>query len=223
LFGARLVMATETEQGKGWSEARIKYLTGGDPIRARRMRENFWEFPPTHKLLFSGNHRSGLRNTGVAMRRRFHLVPFLVVIPEDEREKDIDAILQQETPGILHKMIQGCLTWQRESLKPPAAVVAASKEYLDAEDTLGLWFEDSVTVGTGRCFTRNLYFSYRKWMESAGHWPLAQNAFVEELDRRSAKLGIRREPAKFTLGEGDHSRRCWGFCGIANVRADSCF
>ena len=35
LHGARLVTASETEQGRGFAEAKVKAITGGDPITAR--------------------------------------------------------------------------------------------------------------------------------------------------------------------------------------------
>jgi phage/plasmid-associated DNA primase len=40
LRGARLVTASETEEGKPWAEARIKQMTGGDAISARFMRQD---------------------------------------------------------------------------------------------------------------------------------------------------------------------------------------
>ena len=45
-MGARLVTAAETEEGRRWSEARIKELTGGDKISARFMRQDFFRFLP---------------------------------------------------------------------------------------------------------------------------------------------------------------------------------
>jgi putative DNA primase/helicase len=44
LRGARLVSATETEEGRRWAESRVKQLTGGDVISARFMRLDFFEF-----------------------------------------------------------------------------------------------------------------------------------------------------------------------------------
>jgi len=41
LHGARVVTATETEEGRQWAEARIKAMTGGDPVTARFMRQDF--------------------------------------------------------------------------------------------------------------------------------------------------------------------------------------
>jgi D5 N terminal like len=51
LRGARLVTAVETEEGRRWAESRIKQLTGGDPIAARFMRQDFFEFVPQFKYL----------------------------------------------------------------------------------------------------------------------------------------------------------------------------
>jgi putative DNA primase/helicase len=46
LVGARLVTASETEEGRRWSESRIKELTGNDKITARFMRQDFFDFFP---------------------------------------------------------------------------------------------------------------------------------------------------------------------------------
>ena len=43
LRGARLVTASETEEGQPWAEAKIKSLTGGDPVAARFMRQDFFD------------------------------------------------------------------------------------------------------------------------------------------------------------------------------------
>jgi hypothetical protein len=56
LRGARMVCATETEEGRPWAESKIKQLTGGDRIAARFMRQDFFEFQPQFKLVVIGNH-----------------------------------------------------------------------------------------------------------------------------------------------------------------------
>ena len=60
LRGARLVTATETEEGRRWAKSKIKSLTGGDKISARFMRQDFFEFVPAFKLMIAGNHKPGL-------------------------------------------------------------------------------------------------------------------------------------------------------------------
>jgi putative DNA primase/helicase len=107
LRGARLVTASETEQGHAWAEARIKALTGGDRIAARFMRQDFFEYDPQFKLTVIGNHRPVLRNVDEAMRRRINMIPFLLKPPLVDRQLEEKLLL--EAPGILQWMIDGCL------------------------------------------------------------------------------------------------------------------
>jgi putative DNA primase/helicase len=85
----RLVTSVETEEGRRWAESKIKSLTGGDRIAARFMRQDFFEFTPIFKLVVAGNHKPGLRSVDEAIRRRFHLVPFTVTIPVEERDETL--------------------------------------------------------------------------------------------------------------------------------------
>src|SRR5262249_4819136 len=57
LRGARLVVSQETERDRRWAESKIKALTGGDPIAARFMRQDFFEFVSQFKLMIAGNHK----------------------------------------------------------------------------------------------------------------------------------------------------------------------
>src|SRR5262249_4184383 len=70
LNGARLVTASETEEGRAWAESRIKALTGGDRIAARFIRADFFEYIPKFKLFVIGNHKPRLRSVDEAIRRR---------------------------------------------------------------------------------------------------------------------------------------------------------
>ena len=142
LRGARLVTATETEEGRRWAEAKIKILTGGDTVSARLMRQDFFEFVPSFKLVIAGNHRPSLRSVDEAIRRRFHMVPFAVTIPLAERDQGLTEKLKAEWPGILHWMIDGCLEWQGRGLQPPEAVRSATTAYFEAEDAIGAWIDD---------------------------------------------------------------------------------
>src|SRR5262245_61474280 len=57
LFGKRLAIASESDDGRQLNEGLVKQLTGGDKLQARRMREDFWEFSPTHKIVLQTNHK----------------------------------------------------------------------------------------------------------------------------------------------------------------------
>ena len=137
LRGARFVTAIETEDGARWAESKIKSLTGGDKIAARFMRCDFFEFIPEFKLIIAGNHKPGLRSVDEAMRRRLHLIPFTVTIPQDDRDPRLAEKLRAEFPGVLDWAIRGCLEWQQHGLNPPAIVLNATADYLAGEDAIG--------------------------------------------------------------------------------------
>jgi putative DNA primase/helicase len=169
LCGARLAVASETQKGKYWDEAKIKKLTGRDSIPARFMRQDWFEFLPTHKFIISGNHKPHIQVVDVAIQRRINLVPFLVVIPKQRRDPDLTEKLQKEWPGILAWMIDGCLEWQRLGLAPPPAVVKATEEYLKTEDPLYAWMSECCE--TGKSFwasSAKLFDSWKCWAKEAG-------------------------------------------------------
>jgi putative DNA primase/helicase len=183
LRGARLVTAQETEEGRRWAESRIKAMTGGDPITARFMRQDFFTFEPTFKLLIAGNHRPGLRNVDEAIRRRFNLLPFAVKIPPAERDLDLPEKLKAEWPGILKWAIEGCLEWQKIGLAAPAAVIDATAEYLAAEDAMASWLAECCS-NSGHTSAAVLFASWKSWAEAAGEMPGSQKRFSQALIQR---------------------------------------
>ena len=98
LRGARLVTAAETEEGRYWAENRSKQLTGGDPVTARLMRQDFFTYRPTYKLMIAGNHEPALARVDDATRRRFNIIPF--IRKPEKTDKEVLEKLRLEWPGI---------------------------------------------------------------------------------------------------------------------------
>lgn len=171
LRGARLVTVSETEAGKRWAESRIKTLTGGDPIDARFMRQDYFEFLPQFKLMISGNHRPGLNSVNEAIRRRVNMVPFAVTIGATQRDKDLTDKLKAEWPGILAWMIEGCLQWQQIGLQPPTIVTDATDDYLSSEDKLGRWITECLEFDPNAWMSStDLFRSWKDWADDNGEW-----------------------------------------------------
>jgi putative DNA primase/helicase len=187
LRSARLVTAQETEQGRHWAEAKVKAITGGDPISARFMRQDFFTFLPIFKLLIAGNNKPQLRDVDEAIRRRFNLIPFEVVIPKAERDRNLFEKLRAEWPGILQWMIDGCLDWQRMELNPPEVVREATENYFNDEDALAQWIAACCKQGSPEFtfdFSTALYNSWKDWAKNVGEEPGTQKAFVGALEKR---------------------------------------
>ncbi len=185
LRGARLVTAVETEAGRRWAESRIKMLTGGDRIAARFMRQDFFEFTPTFKLLVTGNNKPGLRSVDEAIRRRFHLIPFVVTIPPAKRDLDLGDRLRREWPGILAWAIRGCLTWQRDGLMPPVVVRDATATYLEGQDAIGAWIDDACARDYDAWESQAaLFASWKAWATRAGEFVMSRARFLDLLETR---------------------------------------
>ncbi|WP_373503766.1 phage/plasmid primase, P4 family [Aestuariivirga sp.] len=199
LRGARLVTATETEEGRRWAEAKIKQLTGGDKISARFMRQDFFEYVPQFKLLVAGNHKPGLRSVDEAIRRRFHLLPFTVTIPAEERDLHLKDKLKAEWPGILSWAVQGCLDWQRVGLNPPEAVKQATAAYLEAEDATAAWLDDCCIVDPQAWeSSADLFSSWKTWAEKAGEPIGSSKSFVAKLETRGFRENRKRHGRGYT-------------------------
>jgi P4 family phage/plasmid primase-like protien len=166
LQGARLVTASETQAGKRWDEARVKSLTGGEPVTARYMRQDNFTYRPQFKLIFSGNHKPAIRDLDEAMRRRTHLVPFTIKPKVVDRE--LSDKLRREWPAILAWMVRGCLAWQEQGLNPPRSVTQATEEYFSEEDAIGTWLAETCDVGDGYALTSELFESWQEWANARG-------------------------------------------------------
>jgi len=146
LFGKRFVCTIEVEKGKHLAEALMKTLTGGEHVRARRMREDFWEFPPTWKIWFAANDKPKVKGRDNATWRRIKLIPFDVTIPNEEVDRGLPKKLLEELPGILNWAIEGCLDWKQHGLQEPEKVTKATKAYREETDLMAQF--------CGECCTR---------------------------------------------------------------------
>jgi putative DNA primase/helicase len=185
LRGARMVTASETEEGRAWAESRIKHLTGGDPVTARFMHKDFFTYSPQFKLSLIGNHKPRLKNVDGAIRRRFRLVPFLNNVPLERQDRQLQEKLKAEWPGIAQWLVEGCLDWQRHGLVIPAAVRQATEGYFEDQDVMGQWLADECEANrNATTASAVLFLSWHRFATAAGHPPGARNAFTMELGRR---------------------------------------
>src|SRR5262249_35545018 len=148
-------------------------------------RQDFFEYVPHFKLVIAGNHKPGLRSVDEAIRRRFHLIPFTVTIPADERDRDLDAKLAAEWPGILAWMIEGCLQWQQIGLAPPSVVTEATGAYLEAQDATSAWIEEQCERDPNAWERSSaLFASWKAWAERSGEPAGDVKRFRDRLETR---------------------------------------
>lgn len=190
LHGKRFVVCQETEQGRKWAETTVKQLTGGDAIRARRMRKDFFQFLPTHKFFVAGNHKPQIVGTDEGIWRRLKLVPFKVTIPDATRDPRLAERLRSEHAGILRWAVQGCLAWQSNPLSKgqPVVISGALQQYREEQDVFGGFLNECCVLETNARITKpDLYALYKEWCEENGASPLGHKNFTERLREKGLK------------------------------------
>jgi putative DNA primase/helicase len=149
------------------------------------MHQDFFEFTPAFKLLITGNHKPSLRSIDEAIKRRFHLWPFDVTIPEADRDPDLADQLQREWPGILEWLIDGCIDWLERGLAPPQAVLDATGKYLEAEDAVSAWIEECCEFKADAWTSAaDLFGSWESWAQRAGEYVGSRKRLAQQLESR---------------------------------------
>ena len=184
LKGARLVTSSEPNEGVRLDEGLVKQLTGGDKVTARHLYGKEFEFEPEFKLWLATNHKPIIRGTDDGIWRRLNLIPFTVQIPDHKKDKNLKYKLQTELKGILKWAVDGCLMWQREGLKKPQSVVAASQDYRHEMDQIGTFIETCCDVSPDlKISAGELYKNYREWAAENGEHIFTNTKFGREVSK----------------------------------------
>jgi putative DNA primase/helicase len=190
LLGARLAVTHETDQGRRLAAATVKRLTGGESIRARRMRENFFEFEPSHTIIMVTNHKPKVDGDDPAMWRRIIVVPFTEVIPEEQRDPHLPDTLAMNLPAVLRWIHDGYRQYTLRGLDPPEVVRTTTEEYREASDALGRWIGERIlATPAGQVKAHHLYTDWVEWCHSRGERPGTEKEFAESMQRRGYEKG----------------------------------
>ena len=205
LRSSRLVIANETAKGKRFNEARIKAVSGGDPITARLLYHDYFTFIPEFKIMLAMNDLPRIDGTDDGIWRRLRIIPFLVNFKGREdptlAPPGIPA-LRDELPGVLNWALAGCLAWQKNGLGLPPAVETATGSYRKDSDPIELFFadEDEVIISsTDEVKATHLYTAFCRWTSEEDIPKLSQRAFYQRVADRGIKMD-RRKKGRFFIG-----------------------
>lgn len=192
LLGVRMAFVSETDDGRRLAAATMKRLTGGDTIRARRMRMDYVEFRPSHLLALITNHLPTMpAGDDPAVWRRVRVIPFTRI--PSKPDKRLGDQLRDELPGILAWLVAGHADYvQRgDDVDWPASVTVATADYRGQSDVLGTFLaqgtelDDDATIPTGV-----LYVAWKEWLDhnAPDVKPGRTGDFVRKLRERGERV-----------------------------------
>lgn len=197
LRGARLIICDETDREKKLAEQRIKMMTG-KKIKARFMRQDFFEYTPRFKIWVSGNHKPEIRGNDEGIWRRMKLVPFTASMNEDMKILDYEQILVEELSGILNWALTGLRDWaQLGQLGTPEAVRKATAEYREEEDKVLQWINDCcIQDEEAETDSGDLFASWSAWAIRNGFEPGNTTRFGRDLNTKGFVLADGRKQVR---------------------------
>lgn len=209
LAGPRLLAMSETARGARLSDVLVKNITGGDEVKARKMREDGQAYRIIGKIHMATNHLPHIVSSA-STNRRIHVIPWTVEIPNDKIDLRLAEKLIPELPGILTWAIDGAQLWWKameestgrvdgerpSGLGMPVEVRQATDAYLGDEDEIARWLEERTTAGDNLFETAtNLFTDYKWWAERQNTRAMTQTAFSLDLKKRGIPT-IRKKTAR---------------------------
>ena len=187
VFGLRLVVASESEEGQRLSSSMIKRLASTDAIQAKRLYHEPFTFKPSHTLVFYTNHLPRIGSTDHGTWRRINVIPFNAVVAPDQEVKNLaDELCATEGGAIMAWVIEGAKRFiANGNALPtaPQAVIDATIQYRDQNDWLKEYFEERIEEGPTLPIPAGaLYQNYKEWAQGRGEFVRRASDFSAALE-----------------------------------------
>jgi putative DNA primase/helicase len=208
LRGTRLATCQETDDGRRMDVAAVKRLTGGDTIRARRMREDFIEFRPSHLPVLITNHLPKVPADDPALWARLLVIPFEQSFLGRE-DRGLEDRLCGDLESVLSWAVAGWADYQANGLQVPHGVAAATTDYRTSADMLAQFLEDCCIVNPHmHASASELWAAWERWSYTNGTEPGTNRTFKATLESHGlasvrTKAGVRVSGIGLAAAEGN--------------------
>lgn len=175
-------------------------------IKAVRKYENPITFPETHKLWIDANHLPVISGSENAIWNRLHAIPFAVVIPPEEIDRQLSRRLLDEAEGVLAWLVRGAHLWYEEGLGRPAAVGEAVRGWREDMDSIGPYLEEicELQLGNSDAYVTaaDMWSAYLAWAErNEEKRLLSRQGLAATLESRGVRRG-KRDRGRTRVWEG---------------------
>lgn len=186
LRGARFVSIAEPDKASRINAGLVKQMSGaGDPLNARFLHQNSFEFIPTFKLFIHCNGLPRISDDAVFSSGRIRVIPFDRSFTEDEQDKTLNSLfaLPANMSGILNWCIEGARIYAAQGLREPLAVQQATSRYRVDNDYFRQFLDEHFDPnGQGTTTVSTMRTVYGMWCSRNEVKPFSLKAFTDALE-----------------------------------------
>ena len=187
LAGARYVCVSEPGENFILDSDLIKTLTGGDPIRARFLKQHFFTYVPCFKIVINTNHLPKILDDTVFESDRLMLLNFNVHYDADSRDNTLKKqfVKPEALSGIFNWCYDGYKMLERSgTLKMPDKSKMLFDQYRE-ESNIEKQFisEVLIPVEGARLKFKSVYDEYKDWAKENGYCQCSRRTLRGRLER----------------------------------------
>ncbi len=191
LSGKRLGIGGEFDRNDVMDEREFKRLTGEDVIKARFLRQEYFDFYSMATLWYATNYMPLIQSQDAGVYRRTIIIPFLAKFhdawecPKGGKVKDIKlkARLLDELEGIFRWCVEGAVAYAQGGLNVPGHLYAVRNAKKNDFDPLSDFASICLDIGPEKVEQAgNLFRAYERFAEVNEGQKLTSTAFGRRLN-----------------------------------------
>ena len=200
IAGKRVVTFSEPDSRQPLADGLYKKIVSKDPITARSPYGKPFSFVPLCKVWGSMNDTPRVSDRSDAVFGRVIIIPMNRVIPESEKDYQLEDKLRAEIAGIFNWALQGRETLHKFGFTHARQSEDARQQYKLENDIERAFVSERCVFKTGEKLSNDeLYLAYRSWCSESGYLAKGKIAVGKEWKR----LGL------VQVKSGDGKSRLW--------------
>jgi len=185
MAGARYVSINEYKAGARLDEQVVKQLAGREPIAARFLYQELFEYLPTFTAWLRTNHKPVVVGDDDGIWRRLVVIPFRRKFEESEKDEHLEEKLFAERDGILRWMLEGTRLYLKDGLQLSKTIKAEQAAYRKESDMLGEFLEEKTKPDPSvRAEQSAIFSSWKWWCEENGTRHGSKKSFSQRMAER---------------------------------------
>lgn len=190
VFGKRLVIAAELEEGQRLNTSIIKQLCSTDDLFVEKKYKAPFSFTPTHTVILYTNHLPRVGATDDGIWRRLIVIPFRAKFEGKSDTKNYGDQLQQKAgPAVLSWIIEGAkkVIDSNFRIREPETVRDSISEYREQNDWLTQFLSACCELTDNpyaEAPSGELYQKYRDYSLKMGEYTRSTADFYAALDNK---------------------------------------